>query len=280
MKGTEDERGQEIMLGGSSMTNATGMKHMNRRIILCLAMLMALTASAHPPAQSSDEREFVGTINNTLRVRFRLSQSGKVLSGSYVYDRIGKSLRLNGAMTYENEFYLNELDERGSQTGKFEGAFVTKDWIEGTWSSTSTKKYLPFRAWAIDGNLIPAANAHDRLSGEYRRVDQRGRFDRDSSYLNVWLLKDGQVRVAGYSSWVGNARTGNVNVGQSDGIFKLQGGKLFFKSGDGNDSCNFTITFSMDSLTATEDNGNCGGINVTFDGKYRRVGPAKYIPNP
>src|SRR6266542_3743248 len=56
---------------------------MNRRIILCLVMLMgliALTASARPvPEQSSDEREFVGTINNTLRLRIKLSQSGKSL---------------------------------------------------------------------------------------------------------------------------------------------------------------------------------------------------------
>ena len=262
------------------MTNATGMKQMNRRIILCLTMLVALTASARPvPAQSSGEREFVGTINNTLRVRFRLSQSGKVLSGSYVYERIGKSLRLNGAMTDEDEFYLNELDERGSQTGKFEGAFVTKDWIEGTWSSTGTKKYLPFRAWATDGKLIPAANAHDRLSGEYRRVDERGRFDRNSSYLNVWLLKDGQLRVAGYSSWIGRL-PGNVNVGQGDGIFKLQGSKLFFKYGDGSNDCHFTITFGVDSLTVTDDNWQCGGINVNFGGKYRKVGQAKYVPNP
>lgn len=251
--------------------------------LLNLVMFLALivTASAHSAAaQQSGEREFVGTINNTLRVRLRLSQSGKTLSGSYAYERVGKNLRLNGAMTYGNEFYLNELDERGNQTGKFEAAFVTEDWIEGTWSSSSTKKILPFRAWAIDGKLIPASNARDQLSGEYRRVDQRGRFDRHSSYLDVWLLKDGQVRVAGYSSWVGDARTGNVNIGQGDGIFKLQDHKLFFKYGDGSDDCRFTITFGMDSLTATEDNGKCGGNNVTFDGKYRRVGPAKYISKP
>src|SRR6266496_1441796 len=117
---------------------------MNRRIILCLVMLMgliALTASARSvPKQSSDEREFVGTINNTLRVRIKLSQSGKTLSGSYAYERIGKSLRLNRAMTSENEFYLNEFDERGGQTGKFEGNFVSKDWLEGTWISTTRKR--------------------------------------------------------------------------------------------------------------------------------------------
>ena len=263
------------------MMNATDLKQPNRRIILGVTMLMVLAVSAGPAhPQRSGEREFAGTINNTLAVRFTLSQSGKVLSGSYVYERIGKSLRLNGAMTDEEEFYLNELDDRGKQTGKFEGAFVTKDWIEGTWSSTITKKNLPFRAWAIDGKLVPAANAHDPLNGEYRRVNPRGRFDRDSSYLDVWLLRDGQLRVAGYSSWVGSTRTGNVNVGQGDGIFKLQGTKVYFQYGDGNDDCRFTITFGVDSLTVTEDNGKCGGINVSFDGKYRKVGPAKYISKP
>jgi hypothetical protein len=97
------------------------MKQKNRRIVLGLIMLIALTVSAHPVAdQSSDEREFAGTINNTLRVSMRLSQSGKTLSGSYAYERIGKSIRLNGEMTSEKEFYLNEFDEGGSQTGKFE----------------------------------------------------------------------------------------------------------------------------------------------------------------
>jgi len=264
------------------MTNTTDMKYMIGRIILCFLMLtgfiavIALTASARPvPEQSSDEREFVGTINNTLRVRIKLSQSGKSLSGSYAYERIGKSLRLNGAMTSETEFYLNEFDERGGQTGKFEGKFVSKDWLEGTWVSTSTKKEMPFSAWAINGNQIPAANSHDGVSGQYRRVDKRGRFDRDSAVLNVWLLKDGQVRVAGDSTWVGNERTGNVNVGNVDGIFALQGSKLLFKDGDGDDDCRFTITFGVDSLLVTEDNLRCGGLNVSFDGKYRKVGPAK-----
>ena len=139
------------------MRNTTEMKQLTRRIILCVAMLITLTASGRSvAAQSTGEREFVGTINNTLRIRIRLSQSSKVLSGSYAYERIGKSLRLNGEMTSEKEFYLNEYDEGGNQTGKFEGKFVSKDWIEGTWVSTSTKKEMPFSAWAIDGKQVPA----------------------------------------------------------------------------------------------------------------------------
>ncbi|MEP6913068.1 MAG: hypothetical protein ABI923_09950 [bacterium] len=246
------------------------------RILLSLAMLIALTASAlSVQDQSIGEREFSGTINNTLRVRMRLSQSGKILSGSYAYERVGKSLKLNGAMTSEKEFYLNEFDERGRQTGKFEGNFVSTDWLEGTWSSTSTKKEMPFSAWAIDGKQTPATDAQDRVSGQYRRVDKRGRFDRDSATLNVWLLKDGQVRVAGDSTWVGNEATGNVNVGNVDGVFALLSNKVFFKSGGGDDDCHFTIMFGEGSLLVTGDNLQCGGLNVSFDGKYRRVGPPK-----
>jgi len=251
------------------------MKQMNRSILF-LAILVALTASARTvPDQSNAEREFIGTINKTLRVRMMLSQSGNILSGSYAYEKVGKSLKLNGAMTSEKEFYLDEFDERGRQTGKFEGNFVSRDWLEGTWSSTSTKKEMPFSAWAIDGKQVPAADAQDRVSGQYKRVDKRGRFDRDSSTLNVWLLKDGQIRVAGDSTWVGNEATGNVNIGNVDGIFALQGNKVFFKDGDGDDDCHFTIMFGGDSLMVTGDNLQCGGLNVSFDGKYRRVGTPK-----
>jgi hypothetical protein len=251
------------------MRIATAM--LNRRIIL-YAILFALMASARPiPARASGDREFVGTINTTLKVRMRLSQSGTRLTGSYAYERIGKSLRLTGAMTSERDFYLNEFDERGTQTGRFEGQFVSKDWLEGTWSSTGTKRGMPFSAWADDGRQVPAADPHDRVSGQYRRVDNSDGFDRDSAALNLWLLKDGQVRVAGDSSWIGSERTGYVNVGHIDGIVALQDDKLSFKDGSEDSECRFTITWAGDALVVTDDNLRCGGLNVTFDGRYRRV---------
>jgi hypothetical protein len=256
------------------------MKHINRRIILGLTTLIALTCARPVRAQSSGEREFAGTINKTLRVRIRLSRSGNILSGSYIYERIGTSLRLSGAMTSgatsNEEFYLNEFDERGHQTGKFEGTFASKDWLEGTWSSPGAKKEMPFSAWAIDGKEVPAANPDDRVSGEYKRVNKTGSFDPDIAVLDLWLLKNGKVRVLGYSSWVGdeaNEASGNINVGNDEAIVELHGGKVFFQ-GEGDDDCRFTITFGVNSLLVTEDNLKCGGLNVSFDGTYRKVGQA------
>src|SRR5262245_58658018 len=122
------------------------MKHTIRRIILSSVIIIpALVMSVHPmSSQSWGEREFTGTINKNLKVRIKLSRSGENLSGSYAYERTGGSLRLNGTISESGEFKLKEFDERGNQTGTFEARFVSDDWIEGYWTSTKTKKLLPF----------------------------------------------------------------------------------------------------------------------------------------
>jgi len=56
---------------------------------------------------------------------------------------------------------------------------------------------MRFSARAIDGKQIPVVNTVDRVSGQYSGWIKEAGFDRDSSVLNVWLLKDGQVRIVG-----------------------------------------------------------------------------------
>ncbi|MEN3334090.1 MAG: hypothetical protein V7641_3455 [Blastocatellia bacterium] len=246
---------------------------MIRSSLLC-AMIITFAASAHAASAQSGKREFVGTIGAS-KIRMKLVNTPDEFLGSYLYERVGEDIRLAGAVSGDHTFYLNEFDVNGKATAKFEGRFVTDDWIEGTWSSATTgKKELLFSAWVLDGKGIPAADPNDQFSGEYRRVDQ-GRFDKDTATLSVWLLKDGRIRVSGDSTWIGNAKTGNVNVGGTDGMAGAQGGKWLFKSGDGEDDCRFTMRFSAGGLTVTDDNARCGGLNVSFDGTYRKTNPPK-----
>jgi hypothetical protein len=234
---------------------------------------LTLTATA----RGQSEREFTGAINNTLKIRMKLARSGNALSGSYLYERVGKSLRIRGEVDDDSQFRLTETDERGRQTGIFEGKFVTKDWLEGTWSPSADKKAMPFSATAVNGEDVPATDAGDRLSGRYRRVDARGRFDRHEAEVSIFPLKSGRVRVVGYSSWVGNIETGNVNSGNVDGLFDVRGDRLNYTGANADDACRFAITFGASSLTVSGDNGECGGHNVIFDGKYRKVGPPKAL---
>jgi len=241
--------------------------------LLC-AMILAMAAGAPPAAGQSGRREFVGTVG-TLKIRMKLAGTPDEFLGSYLYERVGEEIRLAGVVSSDHSFYLNEYDVNGKATAKFEGRFITDDWIEGTWASATVgKKELPFSAWVLDGKGIPADAANDKLSGEYRRVYQ-GRFDKDTATVSVWLLKDGRLRVSGDSSWIGNAKLGNVNVGDTDGIAGAQNGKWIFKSGEGEDDCRFTMAFGTNTLTVTDDNAKCGGLNVSFDGTYRKINPPK-----
>ena len=250
------------------------MKRFAATLLPWLLMLVGFSTPVHPNAiQSGSDREFVGAINRTLGVRIKLSQAGTALTGSYAYEKIGKSIRLKGALEGDVEFHLEEFDDAGAQTGEFTGKFVSPDWIEGTWSSTKTKKEMPFSACAVDGKQVPASSPNDKKSGQYKRVIQ-GRYDRNSATLNIWLLKDGGIRIKGDAIWIGNAKTGNVHDGEIDDIFASQGATFSNKSGAG-DSCSFTVAFGADSLTVSDDTMNCGGLNVTFDGKYLRVGPPR-----
>jgi len=237
-------------------------------------MVVPATLAHRSSPQSGADREFVGTINHTLGIRIRLSKAGTLFTGSYSYEKIGKSLRLKGAMDTDVEFHLEEYDDAGNQTGKFEGKFVSADWIEGSWSPIKGRKPLPFNAFAVNGKQVPTASKDDTISGQYKRMIG-GRLDKNSATLNVWLLKDDRVRIQGDAIWIGNAKTGNVNDGEVDEIFDSRGNKAFSNSSAGGGGCSFTAMFGARSLTVSDDTMNCGGLNVTFDGKYQRVGPPK-----
>lgn len=77
----------------------------------------------------------------------------------------------------------------------------------------------------------------------------------------------GALRVAGDASWVG-VNPGNVHVGEVSGEATPAGNALTVGDEDG---CRLTLRLVGAYLLAS-DNKRCGGLNVTFDGVYRRRG--------
>ncbi len=103
------------------------------------------------------------------------------------------------------------------------------------------------------------------ISSEYQRKPDK------TASISVQDLNTGQFHITGNATWVGNAETGNVNTGELDGTFPLNGNTLHYSSGDNEFDCKLTLTFAKKSLTVTNDNGNCGGHNVSFNGEYYQV---------
>ena len=244
------------------------------RRLLFLGVLALAANSFASLHQAKPEREFAGTINKTIKIRMKLSQSGNEIRGAYYYEKIGTELQLSGSVSGD-QVTLKESDQQGNQTGIFKGRFVNPDLIEGTWTNADETRTFFFSVSAIGGEPRTSASPAG-FSGQYKRLNARGKLDYHSAEIDVQLLEGGRVRIQGDATWVGNPNTGNVNTGQVDGTFNLQGNKVIYRDADGEDACQFTITFARDLLIVTEDNGKCGGLNVSFDGRYKKFGPPKF----
>lgn len=116
--------------------------------------------------------------------------------------------------------------------------------------------------WLAAGRLAVAEPAAAPLAswlGEWEFYDNALRLSRAQTA--------GALRVEGDATWVG-ANPGNVHVGEVEGEAAPAGGVLRV-GGDDEQDCRLTLRLVGAYLVAS-DNKRCGGLNVTFDGVYRR----------
>ncbi len=102
-------------------------------------------------------------------------------------------------------------------------------------------------------------------SGRFVRYTN-GVIDRNSSEILLVANKDGSVFGEASAVWIGpHMNEGQVHVGDLNAIGSFTGENLIFET----EECHVNITRRGKGLEV-EDSGNCGGLNVTFTGDYRR----------
>ena len=110
---------------------------------------------------------------------------------------------------------------------------------------------------------IPAAPALSEWSGTWRQFDDR----------IVLTAKGNELAATGEAYWPSanpspKLRPGGPNTGDFDGMATPKGNGIVF-GGDNQDECRVTLTLLAPFLLAA-DNHNCGGMNVSFTGVYRK----------
>lgn len=150
-----------------------------------------------------------------------------------------------------------------------------KAWLSGTRDNCPDPACLKTAYTAQLDELrehAEATSVTSRYSGEYERGDLN-RPARHPATIHVFELSNGRARIIGSAVWVGNAATGNVNTGEINGLAKFDGNRIRHREQNGD--CRMNIAFSRNGLVVTDDSLQCGGMNVTFDGNYRRVGASR-----
>lgn len=94
--------------------------------------------------KASVVKNYVGTIDQTIKIHMHLQISGERVVGYYYYDIFEKVLILKGTIDEKGSYHLVEYDENENKTGVFSGK-IEPDYnaLSGNWTSVSGKKVLP-----------------------------------------------------------------------------------------------------------------------------------------
>lgn len=142
--------------------------------ILCLGAMLALmqSASAHP-------LYLAGTVGSAP-VLLMMERNEAALSGWYLYLRQGKQIRLEGKVSAEGAFTLDEFSGPKSQkTGQFEGRIEQGRWT-GIWRKPGQQTTLPLR-------LNETTDVLSSLSGRFTCATKK--IDREFGYTYRHILK-------------------------------------------------------------------------------------------
>lgn len=112
------------------------------------------------------------------------------------------------------------------------------------------------------------SSSNTGISGQYERYDENGKPDSQAASITVFPLGKGKVKIIGSATWVGDVSTGNVHTGSVEGTFVLRGDQLNYQDENG---CQFILLFGKSALTINNDNNQCGGVNVSFNGYYKHI---------
>ena len=139
-----------------------------KKTIFSFVILLYISALLY--SETPEKRMFSGAINNKYKIGMEFLITGvESASGTYYYETVKQFIDLTGIINEKNnQIELRELDRDKNQTGLFNGIFVSKSRIEGTWSKPDGTKTMPFYL-----DEIKPSDYID-LSGYWNKADNEG----------------------------------------------------------------------------------------------------------
>jgi len=106
-----------------------------------------------------------------------------------------------------------------------------------------------------------------KWTGNYVRYTN-GKKDANSAVINVIALNASRFHIDGTSVWVSPGKSGTAHTGALRGFGELKGAVI--SETVKNELCSAKLRLTAPGTLRVEGEAGCGGMNVTFNGEYRR----------
>jgi hypothetical protein len=216
--------------------------------LLFAATLLGAGAAVHGAT-------WTGAIDGRLQIRMELDASGQRLTGSYVYVKYDKPIRLEGSVDPAGALVLTEYGENGSPTGVFRGRKLGEDRIEGTWSRPDGTRQLPF---AVE--RIRERGAADVWSGTWELASA-------NQFHGATLTIENE---AADSFLFTLEATSGANVGEISGKARIERAGATFEDAENGCTLSFRRQGAQLDLEQTDGCSYYAGMGVFFAGRFER----------
>jgi len=140
----------------------------------------------HPESGAAtvvETRFFAGSIGAAFDLQMKLQREGDKLTGSYLYQKIGKKIDLRGTIDQNGNVTLEEFDSAGKQTGVFKGIWTQDSEgvieIKGDWSKPNIDKKTAF---SLRQEPIEFSNGAEVVSKYIREKNKKLKYEVDAAY--------------------------------------------------------------------------------------------------
>lgn len=121
-------------------------------------------------------------------------------------------------------------------------------------------------AWSAPVSLAGAELPAQTIAGHYVRKGAN-----DEAEIDVSVLPDGRVQVEGFALW-GTSSSRSPHIGDLGFVAPVQNNSVFFLEATPTGEYRLELAFVLDTLVAKESGIGDFGMNVSFTGKYKRLG--------
>lgn len=208
---------------------------------------------------------FEGTIDDKYPLHIKFKSDAGNITGNYFYDRVGTDIKVNGTITKDSVFILNEFDNSGNQVGLWKGKFVNENKISGNWSK-------PDGSSATNFDLIATSSNYDVVKREISNSKFAEYSGTYNSPFNEGGISFGVVKI----EYTGNQEIYfEIEVSRRDGcIGQLEGTTKINSDGQaiysGKQCESLIFNFQNGEVKVKEKKCEHHGMRCYFEGTYKK----------
>jgi hypothetical protein len=210
-------------------------------------------------------KTFEGKIDNKYPLHIKLNSENGKINGTYFYDKVGTDIEIKGTISKDSTLIINEFDQKGNQTGLWNGKLINENKISGTWSKPNGDSAKDFTLILTSDNYesskkVISDSKYSNYNGTYNSPFNDGGIS--FGQLIIKYTENNEIEFD-----ISTAHQAGC-TGKLKGIAKINSNGI--ATHNSSNCKSLTFEFKNNEVTVKEKNCDEHGMRCFFSGTYKK----------